>query len=525
MNNDKHSNSNPITALDRLANAKPRATAFWFQGTAWSYGRFAGEAQALARGFIRLGLTKGSIVAVHMINRPEMLVVYAACMHLGLIVAPLRTAFTTAELLPLLERLRPALYVGEAELYEQVAGASTEVLSIARRYVVGNLPDQRIGQWSELLDRGHDVDVLTVDDAGAPLVLICTSGTTGVPKLVCHTQASLSAIVKLLAGFRKEQADDVTIEHLALAHASGVFTFLTHLKTGVPFILMTFDADAMLDVIARYRCTYLIGFPTQYAAMVERQQVRPRDLSSLRLCLTVGDVCPTELQDRTRTVLGCEPFNFWASSETLGSLTFGVRPGPVCRMMKGADIRLIDPDGNDVPHGEVGEFCVRGANMFAGYWKQPEATAEAIKDGWYHSGDLMRRGDGDEIWFVGRCKDVIIRGATNISPVEVEEAIMAAHPRVKQAVVVGIADAALGQRVVGFVTLLSGRQPSTAEIREAVSKRLAAYKVPEWLIVLPELPLNKLGKLDRRGLASVAQWRDDEERGLRPSTQQRPASA
>jgi long-chain acyl-CoA synthetase len=508
---------NPIATLFKRANEQPGDIAFWFAGRGWSYGQFASESLALARGLKRLGLKKGDIVAVHMTNRPEMLLVYAACMYLGLIAAPLRTAFKSAELLPLLTRLQPALYIGEAELYPNVVNADPLLLPFEKRYLVDNAPDGRIGHWSELLDRRDNRDLPIVVDADAPVVLICTSGTTGTPKLVCHTQATASAIVTAFANFRRTDDSDVTIVHQALAHASGFFFFLTSLHASMPFVLMTFDADAMLDVIARYRCTYIFGFPSQYAAMLARQQAQPRDLYTLRLCLTASDVCPRDVQEAVVSAFGCELFNVWGSTETFGLLTFGVRPGPVSRIADGAEVRLIDRNGNDVPHGEMGELCVRGPCMFAGYWQQPDATAEAIRDGWFHTGDLMQRGENDEVWFVGRLKDIIIRGGTNISPIEIEEALVAAHPAVRKAAAVGIPDTELGQRVVGFIVLAEGGPRGMMDdIRAAVSDRLADYKVPEWLAVLPDLPLNYLGKLDRKALAAMAQWRDEEDR-QRPS--------
>lgn len=512
--------NNPIATLFQRAKERPRDVVFWFAGRAWSYEQFANESMALARGLKRLGLKQGDIVAAHLNNRPEMLLVYAACLYLGVIVAPLRAAFKYAELLPLLTRLAPALYIGESELYANVAQVDPSVLPFAKRYVVGNVPDGRVGHWSELLDRHDGRDVPIVVDADAPVVLICTSGTTGVPKLVCHTQATASAIIAAVIKIRRGQDDDVTTLHMGLAHASGCFIFLSNLQNRVPFVLMTYDADAMLDVIARYRCTFLISFPSQYAAMVARQQSRPRDLHTLRLCLTAGDVCPLDLQETTSSVFGCELLNWWGASETIGALAFAVKPGAVCRIPEGHACRLVDKDGNDVPHGEIGEFCVRGPYVFAGYWNQPEATAEVIKDGWYHSGDLMRRGEGDEIWFVGRIKDVIVRGGVKISPVEVEETLVAVHPAVTQAAVVGIPDETLGQRVVGFIVLANGGSHSiSGDVLAAVSERLAAFKVPEWLAVVPDLPLNHLGKLDRKALIAVAQQRQgDEERRERLST-------
>src|ERR1700726_347391 len=168
------------------------------------------------------------------------------------------------------------------------------------------------------------------------------------------------------------------------------------------------------------------------------------------------------------------------ATEAVGSLTFGLQHGPVVRIPKDARIRLVDKNGADVAHGEIGELLIRGANVFAGYWNDPQATEESLKAGWYHTGDLMRRGEGDELWFVSRKKDIIIRGGTNISPVEVEEALVAADPAVEEAAVVGIPDAVLGQRVFGFVKLVAGTTV-VSEILANVATRLASYKIPEGL--------------------------------------------
>jgi long-chain acyl-CoA synthetase len=145
------------------------------------------------------------------------------------------------------------------------------------------------------------------------------------------------------------------------------------------------------------------------------------------------------------------------------------------RIPKGALIRFIDENGADVAEDEVGELLIRGANVFDGYWKDPQATEESLKAGWYHTGDLMRRGEGDELWFVSRKKDIIIRGGTNISPVEVEQALVASHPAVEEAAVVGVPDAVLGQRVFGFVKLADGiKDTIVSEILRNFATRLAS---------------------------------------------------
>jgi acyl-CoA synthetase (AMP-forming)/AMP-acid ligase II len=198
-----------------------------------------------------------------------------------------------------------------------------------------------------------------------------------------------------------------------------------------------------------------------------------------------------------------------------------------------AQVRLVDEGGKEVAEGETGELLVRGPNLFAGYWNDPAATSQSLDAGWYHTGDIMRQ-TGDELEFVGRKKDIIIRAATNISPVEVEQAIAASHPMVEEAGVAGIPDPVLGQRVVGFVKLAAGHDSSViAEIREELSLKLAAYKIPERITLLDALPRTALGKVDRSALQKLAMLAEgnqplskgDERRSVGPAERRRRVRA
>jgi long-chain acyl-CoA synthetase len=497
----------PANALMHQVQTRPDATAFIFHDDVWTYGRLAAEADRLACGLSARGVSPGDRVALHMVNRPEMLVAYYACFRLGAIAAPLRTAFKFAELAPLLQRLKPALYIGEIELYGNVAPVDAAILAPNKRFVVnGSFEDHGVQPWEALFDGSTEGNLLVPPASYKPAVLINTSGTTGQPKFVVHTPATLAATVELMIENWGLSDDDVIVHPLPMAHVSGLVCFLNYIQFGIPFVLLeSFDADAVLDVIERFRCTWYVGFPSQYAALLERQQIRPRNLSSLRVCITGADACPIELQKRVTAAFGAPLYNFWGATEVLGSVTYGLQPGPVVRIVKGARVRLIDDDGNDVRDGEVGELLVRGENVFDGYWNDPEATANSLKAGWYHTGDLMRRGEGDELWFVSRKKDIIIRGGTNISPVEVEEALVACHPAVEQAAVVGVPDIVLGQRVYGFVKLAPGTGDTiVSEILGRAATQLAAYKVPEDLGILDEIPRNALSKVDRKALQTMA---------------------
>ena len=497
----------PTGALLHHAQTRPKSAAFIFHEEVWTYERLAAEAERLARGLAAYGVEPGDRIALHMMNRPEMVVAYYACFKLGAIAAPLRTAFTFAELAPMLQRLKPALYIGEIDLYKNVAPVDASILAPGRRFIVnGTFEENGVQPWEALFNEATDENLSSSPAQYKPAVLINTSGTTGQPKFVVHTPTTLSESVDLVIKHWGFSNDDVMIESLPLAHSSGLFSLLSYIQFGAPFVLLeSFDADSVLDSIERHCCTWCVGFPAQYAALLECQQARPRDLGSLRICLTGADACPIDLQERIPSILGAPLYNIWGATEVIGSLTFGLQHGPVARIVKGARIRLIDENGADVADGEAGELLVRGVNVFAGYWNDPQATEESLKGGWYHTGDLMRRGEGDDLWFVSRKKDIIIRGGTNISPVEVEQALVAAHPGVEQAAVVGIPDAVLGQRVFGFVTLAKGmRDTIVSEILGNVATRLASYKVPEGLRILDELPRNALSKVDRNMLQTMA---------------------
>jgi len=292
-----------------------------------------------------------------------------------------------------------------------------------------------------------------------------------------------------------------------------LITFLSYMQIGAAFVLFeSFDADTVLDTIERHRCSVHVGFPAQYAALLDSLG---RNLGALRLCLTGGDACPIDLQQQVTTAFDAPLYNFWAATEVIGILTFGLRPGQVTRITKDAQVRMIDENGDDVRDGEIGELLVHGPNLFAGYWNDPQSTAESMKDGWYHTGDLMQRDAAEELIFEARKKDIIIRGGTNISPVEVEQAIVAAHPEVEEAAVVGIPDDVLGQRVVGFVKLAKGAGKKViAEVIDNLATRLAAYKVPERLMELDAMPRNALSKIDRKALHSIAANADRMHRSL-----------
>jgi acyl-CoA synthetase (AMP-forming)/AMP-acid ligase II len=498
----------PNDALILRAQARPQHTAFIFHDAVWTYQKLATEVERVARALAARGIGPGDRVAIHMMNRPEYIVAYHACFRLGAIAAPLRTAFTIGELGPILQRLEPAIYLGEAALYPNVAPVDSRLLPASRRFVLNGVAGAGGGfqPWGALAD-GPQEAVIFPPEPDRPCVLVTTSGTTGQPKFVMHTPATLAATVRLVAAHWDMSECDTAVLPLALAHMSGLTSMVCFLQLGLPFILIeSFDAAKVLDAMERHGATIHVAFPAQYAAMAEAQQQQRRDLGTLRHCLTGGDTCPLALQDEVTALFGAPLYNMWAATEALGQLTYGRRPGPVMRIADGAEIRLVDNEGSDVAAGEAGELLIRGDNVFVGYWNDDEATAAALRDGWFHTGDLMRRGEGSELLFVARKKDIIIRGGTNISPMEIEEAIIASHPAVEQAAVIGVPDEVLGQRVFAFATLSGDAMGDSlmVELVARLGQRLAAYKMPEAIMVVDKMPRNALSKIDRQKLLAMA---------------------
>ncbi|HUC17961.1 MAG TPA: class I adenylate-forming enzyme family protein [Acetobacteraceae bacterium] len=476
--------------------------AFVKDGERWSGARLVAEADRLAAGLAAAGVGVGDRVALHLRNGPEIALAYLACFRLGAIAAPLCLRFETAELDALLRRLRPRLYIGDAEPYRRVAPIGTGVLGAGARYVLGEPEDKMARSWASLhLDPAPEI--LGRVDPDAPAVLLPTSGIGGELKLVVHSQATLACMAARMANFPILKGD-LCAFFLPMTHAVGLFSFIASQWAGAALIML--DADdpaAILNAIETHRCTYFITLPMPLARIMERQHIDRRDVSSLRFCATVGDVCLPGQQRAFPSLFGLPLRSFWGATEAVGSCTYGLQAGAVSRPIPGAEIRLVDEEDQQVARGEPGEMKLRGSHIALGYWSGPGEWG-GFTDGWYRTGDIMREDEDGNLWFVARARDLILRAGASISPVEVEQAL-AEHPDVRDAGVAGLPDPVFGRRIVGFVQLKKGAGVERLEdILRAASTRLADYKMPERLLPVATIPRNSLGKIDRAELARMA---------------------
>jgi acyl-CoA synthetase (AMP-forming)/AMP-acid ligase II len=500
----------PFDALINQAETRPDATAFIFGSDRWTYGRMRNEVLRLAMGMRRRGIVAGDRVVLHMTNVPELAIAHYACFAIGALSTPLNILLKAPELQPLLARLRPRLYIGQQALYPLVEAVSTDILPQDMRYLVdGDARRAGARPWRSLMaeDSGGFAAPTGYDDA--PAVLLGTSGTTGDTKFAIHTPRSLAAAIEALEHIGLEEGH-VGINAMPMVHASGFFILLVHVSAGEPMILFErFDPDAVLDAVERHGATWLVGTPFMFSLILQTQRENPRDVGSLKFACSVGDACPIALQRAFTANLGVPLHTIWGASEVVGATTFGLEPGPVSRLLPTVQIRIVDDAGSDVPRGQGGEVWLKGDMISPGYWREEEIVPLS-PGGWYQTGDLMRQGEGDDLWFIGRKKELIIIGGANVAPVEVET-VLCNHPAVADVAVVGLPCPVLGQRI-GAVIALAPAAGKTAldEIRRYASSELADYKVPERWLVVDAVPRNRLSKIDRRSAAALFESADAE---------------
>ena len=354
-----------------------------------------------------------------------------------------------------------------------------------------------------------DPDYLVADAADKDTaVILYTSGTTGHPKgaelthgnLISNTQVSRADIV--LA-----RPDDVIFGGLPLFHVFGQTVALNvAVASGACLTLLPrFDAAHALRIIAEHRVTVFMGVPTMYVALLHAPDRGDYDTSSLRMCVSGGAALPVEVLRGFEEAFGVPVLEGYGLSETSPVASFNhpgreQQPGSIGTPIRDVQMRVVDGEGHEVPQGEVGEIAIRGPNVMKGYWQRPEATAEAVRDGWFHTGDMARADSDGYFYIVDRKKDMIIRGGYNVYPREIEE-VLYEHPAVAEAAVIGLPHPALGEEVAAAVALKPGAAVTAEELRNYVKGQVAAYKYPRHVWFVDALPKGATGKIVKREIA------------------------
>ncbi len=457
-----------------------------------------------------LGLERGEKVAVQLPNLPQFLFTYFGILKAGLVMVPLNPLLRAPEITYHLQDSDARLLVTFEMFAEEAVKGASPVEGVTT-YVV-NLPgsEQRpegTKHFDELYfaeDTG-DIEPTSADDTA---VIIYTSGTTGKPKgaELTHFQLFMNCTVGgELFGFRD---DDIGVAVLPLFHVFGLSSVLNVCVrfNGTLVLIPRFEPGAVLDAIERYRCTIFSGVPTMYIGLLQADSTG-RDLSALRVGVSGGAAIPGEvIRAFEEKFPGAVILEGYGLSETASTTTFNINAEQrkvlsIGKPIWGVETRIVDDDDKPLPPGpdHVGEIIIRGHNVMKSYYKQPDATAEAFRGGWFHTGDLAYADDDGYLFVVDRKKDLVIRGGFNVYPREVEE-VLFAHPAVAEAAVIGKPDERLGEEILAFVVLKPGATATPAEVIAYCKERLAAYKYPRDVRIADGLPKGPTGKILKQEL-------------------------
>ncbi len=367
------------------------------------------------------------------------------------------------------------------------------------------------GEFEQLLAAADPVAEVAERSDDDDAVILYTSGTTGTPKGAQLTHANLGRNAEVSRGLHDIGADDVILGALPLFHSFGqTCTLNAGIGAGATITLLPrFDAAKALEIIQRDRVTIFMGVPTMYGGLLHAPERDGADLSVLRLCVSGGASLPLELMRSFEDAFGAVILEGYGLSETSPVASFNHsaqdrKAGSIGTPIEGVEMKVVDEDGNDVPAGEVGEIVIRGHNVMKGYWERPDATQDAIRGGWFHSGDMAKVDEDGYFFIVDRKKDMIIRGGYNVYPREVEE-VLYEHPAVREAAVVGIPHPEWGEEVGAAVALKEGESISPQELRDYVKEQVASYKYPREIWFVDELPKGPTGKILKREIEAPAE--------------------
>ncbi len=482
--------TNLATIVGNSAARHPGGVAIKMDSVEITFGALELLSAKVARLLASRGIRPGDRVALISPNLPQMPPIYYGILRYGAVVVP----------------LNPLLKSREVRYHLEDSGAS---LAFAWEGVMGEVAPAAADTGTPVIpiDAGSAVAAAESEDTA---VILYTSGTTGRPKGAELTHGNLRSNAEVSVELFRSREGDVIFGGLPFFHIFGQTCALNSavMAGATVTILPKFDPVKALEIIQRDKVTIFAGVPTMYIALLRTPGRENYDASSLRVAASGGSPLPLEVLHEFETTFGATMLEGYGLSETSPVVTFnqldGIRkPGSIGQVVTGARLRVLDDDGNDVEPGAVGEIAVAGPYVMKGYWNNPEATAAAIPDGWFRTGDLGRKDEDGVYFIVDRKKDMILRGGYNIYPREVEE-VLYEHPAVAEAAVVGRPDPVHGEEVYAAVALKAGADGAddpdalAASIVEFVKDRVAAYKFPRRVVIMDSLPKGPTGKILKR---------------------------
>jgi long-chain acyl-CoA synthetase len=456
--------------LETSARAVPAKPGLVWAGGAMTYEELEGRAARWAGGLATRGILPGDRLAVSLPNAWPFVVALLGGLKLGTIVAPLNPMLTAEERATILDDLRPALVVTEADLVGPDAPSLTPISSAA--------------------------------------LILYTSGSTGRPKGAVLPHDALGFANRSWAGpVMRLSPSDVVLGVLPFAHSLGINgALLAPLLAGATVVLLErFSPDSVLEAIEHHRVTVFPGVATMFRRLLDAPGFARQRLASLRLAVSGAAPCPWELAREWRERTGVRILRGYGTTEIFRPISYRAddpteTPEAIGRAVPGVDLCIVDETERAQPPGSEGELLISSPGLMSGYLGAPEETRAALRGGWFRTGDLARIDRDGLVTIVGRKKELILRGGYSISPPEVE-AVLLTHPAVAEAAVVGRSHPALGEDIVAFVTLRSHARADPDELIAHCARSLAAFKCPRLVRVVEALPRSATGKVLKSRLA------------------------
>ena len=476
-------------------------------GTGYTYGELNARANRLAHAMLALGVTRGDRVAILAQNNIAYVDLLYGLAKIGAVLAPLNWRLTARELVYIAADSRPKVMICGPEY----SGVLAELCRGVDFPVILGLEGAQVNgaQAYEALVAAADAAEPPRPPVGGEDIccLLYTSGTTGRPKgaMLPHRQIVWNCINTVISWGLT--ADDVSPVLTPMFHAGGLFIFLTPLFYVGGRIVLTrgFDAAASLALIQRERCTVVLGVPTLFQMWLNSPGFADADFSRVRYFVSGGAPCPQSLiQTWLATKGGVFRQGYGLTEVGVNCFTMtdeeSVRKiGSVGHPIFHSRMRIVDGEGRDVPRGQTGELAIWGPHVCAGYWRNPEATASALRDGWFYTGDMARQDEDGYYYLAGRYKDMIISGGENVYAAEVETVFLE-HPAVTEAALIGQPDEKWGEVGLMIVVPRAGQRVTQEELLTFCGGRLARYKVPKRVIFAESLPYSPYGKVMKNEL-------------------------
>jgi long-chain acyl-CoA synthetase len=464
----------------------------------------------LAAGLTALGVTAGERVVVTMANGPEVGVVYQAVWRAGAAVTPATFLLSTEELRHVIAHSQACAVITTAEFAPKVRDAARALDHV--RFLISSGPDDEGFLELSSVEASEPGPIVprSNDDLAA---LLYTGGTTGRSKGVMLSHSNLC-----FAGRSAYQSGHVAglnrmLTTLPLSHAFGLLVTITAMHSdeqGVTVLLRWFQPTTFLEMIHEHRLQMTAVVPSMLQLLLG-EPLEDYDISSLRYVNSGGAPLPPEVEQefsrRVPSVTVRQGYGLTETAAVVSSTPVGrERPGSVGLPVPDSEVRIVDDDGGTLPSGRPGEVCCRSPGVMRGYWRAPEATATALRDGWLHTGDIGYLDEDGYLYIVDRKKDLIIRGGFNVYPRDVEDALVE-HPSVQMAAVVGKADVVHGEEIVAFVAIAPGSGTTPEELVDWSRAHIGAYKYPREVHLVPSIPLTTVGKIDRKVLRAQLESR------------------